>query len=155
MATTLRKELPYDASPDAVVAMLTDATFREEVLERMHVLRGSASVDGDEVTIEQVQTAAGLPSFARKLVGDEIDIIQRERWTGTSADIHVTIPGKPGEMEGTAVLTPAGAGSVEVVEMTIRVRLPLVGGKIEQLVSDMLAKALDKEHQVGQEWLAR
>ena len=37
MATSLRKELAYDASPDAVAAMLADAAFREEVLERQHV----------------------------------------------------------------------------------------------------------------------
>jgi hypothetical protein len=155
MPTTMRKELHYDASPDAVVAMLKDAAFREQVLERSHVLRGSASVDGNDVTIEQVQSAGSLPSFARKLVGDEIVIIQKEQWHGTTGDIHVSIPGKPGEMEGTAVLTSVGAGTVEVVEMTIRVAIPLVAGKIERLVADMLEKALAKEHEVGQEWLAR
>ena len=34
------------------------------------------------------------------------------------------------------------------------VRLPLVGGKIEGLVADMLGKALDTEHRTGVEWLA-
>jgi hypothetical protein len=156
MATTLRKELSYAAAPDAVHAMLTDPAFREESLERQHVLRGSAKAEGEHVTIEQVQSAASLPSFARKLVGDEIVILQQEWWTSaTAADVHVTIPGKPGEMSGTIRLSPEGDGTLEVVEMTIRVGIPLVAGKIEKLVADMLGKALDKEHEAGQDWLAR
>ena len=58
-------------------------------------------------------------------------------------------------MTGTIRLTPAGAGTLEVVELSIKVGIPLVGGKIEKLVAEMLGKALDKEHEVGQEWLAR
>ena len=101
MATSLRKELAYDASPDAVAAMLADAAFREEVLARQHVLRGSATVEGDTVVVEQVQSAASLPSFARKFVGDEIVIVQTERWgSTTAADLHLTIPGKPGDITG-------------------------------------------------------
>ena len=37
--------------------------------------------------------------------------------------------------------------------MTIRVGVPLVAGKIEKLVAEMLGKALDKEHEAGQDWL--
>jgi hypothetical protein len=156
MATSLRKELAYDASPDAVAAMLADVAFREEVLARQHVLRGSATVEGDTVVVEQVQSAASLPSFARKFVGDEIVIVQTERWgSTTAADLHLTIPGKPGDITGDVTLSPAGAGTVEVVDLTVKVSIPLVGGKIEKLVADMIEKALAKEHQVGQEWLAR
>lgn len=156
MATSLRKELPYDASPDAVAAMLTDVAFREEVLARQHVVRGSVTVEDRDVTIEQVWSATSLPSFARKVAGDEIVIVQEERWGApTTADVRVTIPGKPGDMTGTTRLTPAGDGTVQVVEMTIKVGIPLVGGKIEKLIADMLGKALDREHQVGREWLAR
>lgn len=156
MATSLRKELPYDASPDAVAAMLADPAFREEVLERQRVVRGSVTIEGEHVTIEQVQSAAGLPSFARKFVGDEIVILQREHWrTTTSADMHVTIPGKPGDMAGPLRLDEHEGGTIEVVELAIKVSIPLVGGKIENLIAEMLGKALDKEHQVGQEWLSR
>jgi hypothetical protein len=156
MATPLRMELPYDASPAAVAAMLTDAAFREEVLERQHVLRGSATVEGEHVTVEQVQSARDLPSFARRFVGDEIVIIQQERWlTGTAADLHLAIPGKPGDITGTVQLTPVGEGTVEVVELFVKVSVPLVSGKVEKLIAEMLHKAFTKEHQVGREWLAR
>ena len=151
MATTLRKELTYDARPEAVHAMLTDPAFREESLERQHVLRGSAKAEGEKMTIEQVQSAGSLPSFARKLVGDEIVILQQEWWTSaTAADVHVTIPGKPGDMKGTARLTESGSGTVETVDLTVKVAIPLVGGKLESLMADQVRQGMDIEHQVGE-----
>ncbi|MCW2834049.1 MAG: hypothetical protein JWN68_2002 [Nocardioides sp.] len=155
MATQLHKELTYDASVEEVRAMLNDPAFREEVLEALHVIRGSVAVAGSRLTIEQVWSSDSLPSFARKFVGDEIVIVQEETWATDRADISVTIPGKPGDMSGTAVLEATAGGTVEQVDMTIKVGIPLVGGKIEKLIAEMLANALDKEHATGVKWLAK
>jgi hypothetical protein len=156
MSTKLTKQLTYDAPAEAVAAMLDDQSFREEVLERQKVKRGSVVVDGDLVTIEQVRSGHDLPSFARTFVGDEILIVQKETWTSpTSADIHLLIPGKPGEALGTLVLTESGATTTELVDLDLTVRIPLVGGKIEALVAGLFSEALDIEHRVGVEWLSR
>ena len=156
MGKRVVKELTYDAPLEEVVAMLTDRAFRERVLERMRVVRGSVTVADGVVTLDQVQSASSLPSFATKLVGDEIRIVQVESWrTPGHADIEVAIPGRPGEMSGTATLTESGGRTTELVDMEVTVRLPLVGGKLEGLVADMLGKALDVEHRTGVEWLAR
>jgi hypothetical protein len=155
MGKRVVKELPYDAPLEEVAAMLTDPSFRELVLERMHVVRGSVTVEDGVVTLEQVQSSSSLPSFATRLVGDEIRIVQVESWRTTEhADVEVTIPGKPGEMAGTATLVESGGRTTERVDLEVTVRLPLVGGKIEGLVADMLGKALDTEHRTGVEWLA-
>lgn len=156
MTKQIVKHLAYDASAEEVAAMLADPAFREEVLTRQRVLRHSVSIEGGHVLIEQVQTAEGLPSYARKLVGDEIRIVQEEHWTSpTTADVTVTIPGKPGDMTGSARLDEADGRTVQVIDLAVKVAIPLVGGKVEALVADMLGKAMDKEHQVGVEWLAR
>lgn len=155
MGKRVVKELTYDASLEEVAAMLTDRAFRERVLERMRVVRGSVTVSDGVVTLDQVQSASGLPSFATKLVGDEIRIVQVESWrTRDHADVEVTIPGKPGQMSGTATLTESGGRTTELVDLEVTVRLPLVGGKLEGLVAHMLGKALDVEHRTGVEWLA-
>ena len=139
MGKRVVKELVYDAPVEKVAAMLTDPTFREQVLARMKVLRGSASTQDGVVTIDQVQAARGVPSFVSKLIGEEIRILQVERWTsGDHADIDVTIPGKPGEMQGTVDLAASGGRTVETVDMEVTVRVPLVGGKMEAFVADML-----------------
>jgi uncharacterized protein YndB with AHSA1/START domain len=156
MSTKLTKKLTYDAPAEAVTAMLDDPAFREEVLARQRVLRGSVEIDGDVVRIEQVRSARDVPSFARKFVGDEIVIVQTETWTSpTSADVGLAIPGKPGEASGTMTLTESGGTTTESIDLDLSVRIPLVGGKIEAMIAGMFRDALDKEHQVGVEWLAR
>jgi hypothetical protein len=153
---TLTKKLTYDATAEAVSAMLDDPEFREAVLEKQQVVRGSATVDGDVVTIEQVRGADDLPSFARSFVGDEILIVQTENWTSpTSADVRLTIPGKPGEAVGTLELVESGGTTTETVTLDITVKIPLVGGRIEKLIAGIISSALDVEQRVGREWLAR
>lgn len=157
MATQLRKELAYDASVEEVAAMLQDPVFREKVLEALRVVRGSVGVEGSRVTLTQVWSSDKLPSFARKFVGDEIEIVQEETWDAPNgADMTMTISGKPGDMSGTSVLEPTSTGStVQRVDLTIKVGVPFVAGKIERLVAEMLTNALDKEHRTGVAWLAR
>ena len=156
MATRLTKTLTYDASAEAVAAMLDDTGFREEVLERQRVVRGSVSIEGDHVTIEQVRSADDIPSFARSFVGDEILIVQTESWTSpTSADVRLAIPGKPGEAVGTLELVESGGTTTESIDLDLTVKIPLVGGKIEKLIAGIFSSALDVEQRVGREWLAR
>lgn len=159
MAKRIRHELTYDAPLAAVAAMLGDSAFREQVCERQHVLRHTVTVaragDGMEVVIDQVQAAAGLPSFAQRIVGDEINIVQKEIWTDAErGDVYVTIPGKPGDMAGTLRLDERDGRTTEAVSLEIKVGIPLVGGKVESLVADMLLKALRTENAVGRDYLA-
>jgi Protein of unknown function (DUF2505) len=160
MPKRLTHELTYDAPMADVAEMLADPSFREEVCEFQGVKRAMVSIDSDdngmEVTIDQVQAAHGIPSFAKKFVGDEINIVQREYWSSpTEGDINVTIPGKPGEMAGTARLSESGGVTTEKVDMTVKVNLPLVGGRIEGLIADLLLKALKAENVVGRDYLSR
>ncbi len=153
-------ELTYDAPAAEVFAMLADPAFREEVCERIGVLRQEVTIEATdttmEATIDQVQPAQGLPGFAKKLVGDTINVVQQESWSSPEAgDITVTIPGKPGEMSGTARLVEDGGTTTEQVDMSVKVNLPLVGGKIEGLVADMLLQALKAENEAGRAYLSR
>ncbi len=157
----VHEELRYDgASIQQVYEMLADPAFREEVCDYQRVLRRTVQItrDGEAVSvqIDQVQAARGIPGFARKVVGEEIHIVQSEDWaTAAKGDIHVSIPGKPGKMAGTAVLAEDPEGTTETVNLTVEVNLPLVGSKIEGLVADLLDKALRAEHTVGVRWLQR
>lgn len=159
MSRRISHELTYDAPLADVAAMLADPEFREAVCEHQRVIRHSVEIepdgDGFRARIEQVQAAKGIPSFARKFVGDEIEIVQTERWASTErGDITVEIPGKPGDMSGSAQLREAGGTTTETVDLTVKVGIPLVGGKLEGLIGDLLLKALKAENVVGRKWLA-
>lgn len=160
MSRRITHELTYDAPLADVAAMLADPAFREAVCEHQRVIRHSVEIvpegDGFRARIEQVQTPQGIPSFAQKFVGDEITIVQKEQWTSPDhGDIEVEIPGKPGDMSGTATLRESGGTTTETVDLTVKVGIPLVGGKLEGLIGDLLVKALKAENTVGREWLAR
>jgi hypothetical protein len=157
---TLTHELRYDgATPEQVYAMLADPTFREDVCTYQRVLRHDVSItaqgDGMTVAVDQVQQANGIPGFAKKFVGDEIQIVQRETWgSPTEADLEVSIPGRPGDVKGLITLSGDADGTTEVVSIEIRVSIPLVGGKIEGLIADLFTKALKAENKVGRDRLA-
>lgn len=152
--------LRYDVAPAEVFAMLGEASFREEVCEAQHTTEATATVDGVDdtmsVLVDQKRPAEGIPSFAKKFVGDTIHIQQREEWSSaTDAALEVSIPGKPGHLKGTITLRPDGDGTVETVSGEIKVHIPLVGGKIEGLIAELLQQALRAEQRVGTAWLAK
>lgn len=156
----IKHELSYPgATVDEVVAMVSDPAFREEVAEAQHVVRKEVSVDGQvpakTIRVELAHGTDRVPSFARKFVGDEISIVQVEKWsTDTSASVEVTIPGKPGDMKGEARIEQRGDAVVETYDLAVQVKIPLVGGKIEDLIVGLLVKAFKTENKVGIKWLA-
>ncbi len=160
MATRLHHVLTYDATLADVAAMLADPAFREDVCRRTHTTRHDVSIEGSgagmTVSIDQAQSASGVPSFARKFVGDEIGYVQVEEWSSIDrATVTVSIPGKPGDVDGTIDLAESGGVTTETVVMDIRVGIPFVGGKIEALVADMLRAALEIENEAGRDYLSR
>ena len=160
MSKAITHELRYDgATPEQVHAMLADPEFREEVCAYQGYPEREVSIepkgDGMTVVVDQHRPADEVPSFAQKFVGDQINILQEEDWSDpTHADLTVTIPGKPGHMSGTIVLKGDDAGTTETVNVEVKVKIPLVGGKIESFIADLLLHALKAENKVGRDWLA-
>jgi hypothetical protein len=152
-------ELTYDAAPAIVLTMLGDPDFREKVCVAMHTARHDVTVDGSgpgmSVVVDQTQPARGIPSFAMKFVGEEIRIVQRESWQdAAAASLDLEIPGKPGTFHGTIALSEKGSGTMETVTGEVTVKLPIIGGRLEGLVADLLRQALRAEERVGHAWLA-
>ena len=156
----LKHDIAYpDHTPEQVYAMLSQQAFREAVCEYQGYPRRTVTItpdgDGMAVRVDQYRPATEVPSFARKLVGEEINILQEEEWTSpTQMNLRVSIPGKPGTMSGTVVLRGHDGGTVETVDVEVKVNIPLVGGKLESFIGDMLLRALKAENKVGLRWLA-
>ena len=113
MSTRFSHDLTYDAPMAEVDAMLMDGVFRERVCDAQGAISKAVTITEDDsgviVHIDQVQLAEGIPGFARKFVGDEINLVQTESWfDGENARVEVLIPGKPGEMTGTINLSESG-----------------------------------------------
>jgi hypothetical protein len=50
-------------------------------------------------------------------------------------------------------LEARGAGTTEVVELDVKVKVPVIGGKLEGLMADNITKGLEVEQAVGTAWL--
>jgi hypothetical protein len=152
-------QIAYDSPPDTVYAMLVDPSFRQRVCQALRASRHEVTVErhagGMSVVVDHTQPSRGVPSFARKLVGEEIRIVQREQWADRSRGLLVLdIPGKPGRLDGDITLTGSPEGSLETVTGDLTVKVPIVGGRLEGLVADLLHRALEAEQRVGRAWLA-
>ena len=158
-AMHFRHELAYDASPDEVYAMLSDPAFREQVAAAQDVVSAEVAVvenaEGFSLSIDQVQRTDGLPSFARKFAGDTTRAIVLEEWPDRSGgSLRIDAPGKPSSIQGTVALVADGSGTTEVVELQIKVKVPLLGGRLEGLLEEQVRRGLDVEHAVGRAWLS-
>jgi hypothetical protein len=146
------------ATVEEVFAMLGDADYRKAVGDYQHVqdfaCEISPSGSGMLVRLEQAHGTDRIPSFARKLIGDEIRFVQDETWSSpAAARLQLVIPGKPGEMTGTAALTRSGDDVVERIDLEVKVSIPFVGGKVEDLIAGFVGKAFAAENKVGVKWL--
>jgi hypothetical protein len=142
-----------------VFAMFGDPAYRKAVSDYQRVVdfdcRISMNGEGMDVQLEQAHGTDRIPGFAQKLVGPEIRFLQTEAWSSPeSADIHVNIPGKPGDMNGTETLTQTGDDVVQRIDLAVTVSMPFVGGKVEDLIAGFIGKAFDAENKVGVKWLA-
>lgn len=154
----LRHELAYDAPPADVLAMMSDPLFWRKVGEANDVISWTPTVTtepgGTRVVIDEEQRTAGVPSFAKKIVGESTRVVITQVWRGQEASYEIETPGKPTRVRGTATVAPNGTGSVLVYDLDVKASVPLIGGKLEKLVVDLTTEGFDKEQTVGAAWLA-
>jgi uncharacterized protein YndB with AHSA1/START domain len=153
-----RHELTYDAPPAAVFEMLADPAFREAACAAQDVISAEVTLEregnGFTLTVDQEQRTDDLPGFARTFAGDSTRAIQREHWEDTTGGtLRIDAPGKPSEVKGTITLRPEGSGTREIVELELRIKVPLIGGKLEKLLAERVAAGMDAEHEVGVAYL--
>ncbi|MBO0845539.1 MAG: DUF2505 domain-containing protein [Nocardioides sp.] len=143
---------------DHVYAMLGDPSFRQAVADYQGVSDFACDITpsgaGRQARLEQAYGTDSFPSFAKRLVGNELRFVQEEEWASSSgADILVSIPGKPGDISGNTTLTQSGDDVVQRIDVAVKVSIPLVGGRLEDMVASFITKAFDAENKVGVKWL--
>jgi hypothetical protein len=148
----------YAAPVDEVFAMFTDQAWRKRVGEAQGVVSSDVTITpqgaGARVVIDQVQNTAGLPAIAKKIAGDTTRAVVTEVWTSPSqGTIEILAPGKPTQAKGTVSLVADGAGTRHVTDLEVTVKVPLLGGRLENLMADNIGRGLEVEQAVGVAWL--
>ena len=155
----LRHEISYDAPLSDVFAMLSDPDFRQASATAMGVISADVTItakgEGISVLIDQVQPTEGVPGFAKKFAGETTRAVQTEDWVSPAGGtITIETPGKPTSIKGTLSLSESAGRTTETLEVEVKVKVPLLGGKLESLMADLVAKGMDKEQVAGAAWLS-
>ena len=154
----LRHEIVYDAPLADVFAMLSDPMFRQAAAEATGVISAEVAItpsgEGISVRIHQVQPTEGVPGFAKRFAGETTRAVQMEEWSSPAGGaISIETPGKPTSISGTLALTESGGRTTETLEVEVKVKVPLIGGKLESLMADLVAAGMNKEQAAGAAWL--
>ncbi|KUI20495.1 hypothetical protein AU192_16465 [Mycobacterium lehmannii] len=88
------------------------------------------------VTVAQDLRNTVLPGLFGKLYPGGVELVQSETWTVDRGDkvrglIHVQAHGAPGSGRGTIEMTPTRDGKRLECSGIVKVKIPIVGGKIE------------------------
>jgi hypothetical protein len=123
----------------------------------------SLQVDGDggiAIATTQVLRSDRLPGVVAQFHRGDLAIERRETWQPVTdgqatAAVDGAITGAPVSLTGSATLKKgAGGGARLDFHVSVDVRIPLVGGKLERLIGGQLVDLVIAEQRFTTTWLA-
>jgi hypothetical protein len=134
---------------------LADSGADKATLDSMKV-DGKGGID---VLTTQVLRRDRLPGVVTQFHPGDLAIVREEKWSPVSdgtatATVTGAIPGAPVTLTGTAVLAPTDSGGSRLqFTAAVEVRIPLVGGKVENLIGGQLVEFLIEEQRFTTAWI--
>jgi hypothetical protein len=122
----------------------------------------SLTIDADgTVTVRATQHLGRqlLPGMVAKLVPGDLKILHSERWRPVGdhrvrGEVSISAPVGLGSGRAEAWLAPAGNGSQLRFAATVEVKIPLVGGKVENSIGADLAENIPAIQRFTTAWIA-
>ena len=155
----------YEGSVEQVHRAFSDQTYWLERLadsgaDRATLDSMTVTDDGGiDVVTTQVLRRDRLPGVVTQFHPGDLSIVREETWSPVSdgratAIVTGAIPGAPVTLSGTAVLASADHGGSRL-EFTaaVEVRIPLVGGKVENFIGSQLVELLIGEQRFTSAWI--
>jgi hypothetical protein len=164
MSRSFDMSASYDGSVEQVLrvfgdrqywlARLADSGADEATLDSMTV-----GPDGViDVITTQTLWSSRLPGLVAQFHHGVLSFVREETWSPVNdgqagATVRGSIPGAPATLSGTATLASREAGSHLDLTATVEVRIPLVGGKVENFIGSQLVELLIAEQRFTSEWI--
>ena len=156
-----RSTLAFPA--EKVFATMTDKEYLRARLREIggpgsELLEHEASPESARYRLKQGLKESDLPPVVGKVLQGDLSIQRTEslRRTGPGmygGDVDVAIAGVPASASGTMRLADSGTGSEFEVHATVEVRVPLIGGKIEEIIAGQVRRLLAAETGFTVRWL--
>ena len=144
------------ADRDYWLARLVDSGADTATLDTLDVGDDGAVAATTSQRIERSK----LPALAARFLSGDLTVTRGEHWQPVRdgqarAQITGAIVGAPAKVRGEAVLAPDGTGSTVRFTATVKVDLPLVGGRVEEFIGGQLRELIDAEQRFTAGWLQR
>ena len=150
MSTKYEERQAFDQPPETVMKMFTDRAY----FERKYAASGGWDIQvlEHELTAArfrikcsyQRKPDADVPAVARKFIGESVHVTQEDVWDlkARTGRLTVELRGAPVRMSAEMKLVAEAGGCANVLSWTLNCPVPLVGGKMEQvLAKEMREKA--------------
>ena len=145
--------------------------------EKVYWLARLVAYGGDSMTLDSLVVDPGgtvvvrttqdlrqdmLPAGIARMLPGDTKIMRTETWRPVSdqtsgqahGDFIICARGVPSSGAGTMVLEPSEIGSRLRVRGTLEVRIPVVAGRLEHYVADLIAKEVPQMQQFTAAWIA-
>lgn len=165
MARRIDYSARFDHPPERVYDALADRSHWEARMSEMrkysdnHVEEFAVSESGISLVLHHVIPRSALPDIARSVIKKDMVITRTEQYgpfsAGAAGTYRASIPAGPGRLTGTMELVGNGGGAVLRTSSEIQVNIPLVGGKLEELILTNLVDVFRTEETVTADWLSR
>lgn len=173
MPRRIEHRAEFDHPVDRVHAVLTDEGFLRERLAAVgghhselvsFSGRGTSGASGTRVVSRQRIGAEHLPAAVRRIAPGGVTVNRTETWDGLDGahyrgTVEASVQGFTGSLQGgTQLRNGAGPGgtpgrAVLVLDGTVKVAIPLVGGAIEATIVEQLGRLLRLEAEFTARWL--
>ncbi|TNC28538.1 DUF2505 domain-containing protein [Amycolatopsis alkalitolerans] len=161
MASRIEHRAEFTQGVDEVFAAQTSepalrARLAEVGGQNAALLDYTTTAVGVRFTLRQGVGADKLPSIVRTLHSGDLFVDRQESWTreGYSGTARATVSGLPGEIDVRTELRAEGGKTVLRATGEVKIRIPLVGGKLEDFVADQITHLLRREVELSAQWLA-
>jgi len=121
-----------------------------------------SDADGIEVVFRQNLPRMYLPAIAQAVVPVDMIVTRVQHFApydhtrnAAQGTYGASIPAGPGHFGGTYFLTETDSGSEARLASTCKVRIPLIGGKLEELILHHIKELFVAEEAFMADWIAK
>jgi hypothetical protein len=154
MSTPVKSTFESEGSVETVFATLTDESWPQHKAERFgdgsRIERREVKPDGGLLMVVSRELPSGVPGFLEKFLPADGRVVQTDDWGPEEGGERrgvwkVEIPGAPARLGGTLLLEQVPQGSRYTIQGEVGVKVPLIGGKAEKFIAEMVHKLAAKE----------
>jgi len=167
MPRSLVYDIDVDVSAAEMYGFFTTVGYWEDLVgfyldngAHTEIARFSSDETGTDVAFKHIMLAQDLPAITRRVLPDTFVVTREQHFDPFHAPTNqatgrfrAVIPA-PCEVTGDYLLHNTGRGSRMRLDSVVQVRVPLIGGQIEQLVASGLKSLFAQEGEFTAEWVA-